>query len=60
MANHDENEIQKVPCKVCLKEIPISVAKMEEANEYVQYFCGAECYNKWKTQEDSSDDESNE
>ncbi len=40
----------KVACKVCLKEIPISEAKSAEAVDYVQYFCGLECYAKWEKQ----------
>jgi hypothetical protein len=41
---------KKVACKICLKEIPISEAKSEEASDYVFYFCGLECYAKWKEQ----------
>ena len=39
-------------CKVCLKEIPVSEAKMAEADEYVYHFCGLECYAKWRAQEE--------
>jgi len=39
---------EKVECKVCLKEVPISEAKSEEATDYVAHFCGLECYTKWK------------
>jgi hypothetical protein len=41
-------EIEKVPCGVCLKEIPRSEAKIEEASDYVLYFCGLDCYEKWR------------
>lgn len=41
---------ERVACKVCLKEIPISEAKSAEAVDYVQYFCGLECYAKWEKQ----------
>ena len=37
-----------VPCKVCMREIPRSEAKVEEASDYVAYFCGLECYEKWR------------
>lgn len=37
-----------IACDVCLKEIPKSEAKMEEASDYVAYFCGLECYEKWQ------------
>ena len=39
---------ERVPCKVCLTEIPVSEAKVEEASDYVAYFCGLECYDKWR------------
>jgi hypothetical protein len=41
---------EKVACEICLKEIPISEAKSEEATDYVLHFCGLECYTKWKEQ----------
>ena len=41
-------EPQRVPCEVCLKEVPESEAKMAEARDYVAYFCGLECYDKWR------------
>jgi hypothetical protein len=37
-----------VPCRVCLKEIPVSEATSEEAVDYVLHFCGLECYAKWE------------
>lgn len=40
----------RVPCAICLKEIPISEAKSEEASDYVRYFCGLDCYAKWRRQ----------
>lgn len=42
--------VDKVSCKMCLKEIPKSEAKSAEAIDYVLYFCGLECYAKWKTE----------
>lgn len=39
-----------VACEICLKEIPISEAKSEEASDYVLYFCGIDCYQQWKQQ----------
>ena len=41
----------RVACKVCFKEIPLSEAVNEEATDYVVHFCGLDCYAKWKTQE---------
>jgi hypothetical protein len=51
MNAHDKpagNEM--VACEICLKEIPISEAKSEEASDYVLYFCGIDCYQQWKQQ----------
>jgi hypothetical protein len=39
-----------VPCEVCLKEVPASAAKSEEAADYVHHFCGLDCYEKWQKQ----------
>lgn len=41
---------ETVACEICLKEIPTSEAKSEEATDYVLHFCGIECYAKWKEQ----------
>ena len=39
---------EQVPCEVCLKEIPVSEATTSEATDYIAYFCGLDCYAKWK------------
>ena len=36
-----------VKCEVCLKEIPRSEAKSPEAQDYLIYFCGLDCYDRW-------------
>jgi YHS domain-containing protein len=40
-----------VTCKVCMKEVPLSAAKSDEASDYVYYFCGPDCYAKWRLKE---------
>lgn len=35
-------------CEVCLKQVPRSEASIAEARDYVAYFCGLECYDKWQ------------
>jgi hypothetical protein len=40
--------VEQIQCEVCLKEIPKSEAKSAEADEYVMYFCGLECYDRWR------------
>lgn len=36
-----------VACSVCMKEVPQSEAKSAEAADYVRYFCGLDCYDRW-------------
>ncbi len=48
-------EIETVDCEICLKEVPASEAQNEEAADYVVYFCGLECYAKWKEQQGVED-----
>ena len=45
-----------VECEVCMKEIPTSEARSEEASDYVLHFCGLECYEKWQTQPPKKND----
>jgi hypothetical protein len=53
MSSKKEDSIrQKVPCAQCLKEVPVSEAKVAEAVDYVAYFCGLDCYAKWAKQEE--------
>ena len=47
---------EKVECQVCLKEVPVSEAKSEEARDYVVYFCGLECYAKWQGQNSNNNE----
>lgn len=46
--------VEKVACEVCLKEVPMSEAKVAEAADYVVYVCGLECYDKWVRQAQES------
>lgn len=49
MPDHPESaEVEKVPCQVCRKEVPLSEAKISEAADYVAHFCGLDCYAEWK------------
>jgi hypothetical protein len=41
-------KVQRVRCQVCHKEIPKSEAIVPEATDYLLYFCGFDCYEKWK------------
>jgi hypothetical protein len=42
---------KKVPCAHCMRDVPISEARIFEAVDYVAYFCGLECYAKWAAQQ---------
>lgn len=44
-------------CEVCLTEIPESVAQSLEGEDYVHYFCGSDCFEKWKTQHHATEQE---
>jgi uncharacterized protein DUF3330 len=41
-------EVQRIRREVCHKEIPKSEAVVPEATDYLMYFCGLDCYEKWK------------
>lgn len=53
-------EPEKVACEVCFREIPLSEATSVKAIDYIVYYCGLDCYDKWKKQkaepESSADD----
>jgi len=44
-----------ISCDICFSEIPVSEAKSEEATDYVIHFCGLDCYEKWKNQSESEE-----
>ena len=39
-----------VACGACHREIPLSTAVWRESSDYVAYFCGLECYDRWRQQ----------
>jgi hypothetical protein len=52
MSQSEETSGRKtVPCAQCLKQVPLSEARVFEAVDYVAYFCGLECYAKWAAQQ---------
>ena len=46
----DEGPDKIVRCEVCLTEVPLSVAASAEGLDYVHYFCGLNCLQKWRAQ----------
>ena len=43
-------ELERIECELCLREVPLSEATSGEATDYVAYFCGLDCYEKWRSQ----------
>jgi len=41
-----------ISCAVCQREIPLSAAASREASDYVEHFCGLECYDRWRNRPD--------
>jgi hypothetical protein len=50
-----ESSRKIVPCAQCLRDVPLSEAKVFEAVDYVAYFCGLECYARWADQQERDD-----
>lgn len=50
-------EVAHVSCEMCLKEVPATEALIPEASDYFVYFCGLECYEKWKRQGGKPDEQ---
>lgn len=44
-------EDKTIDCEICLKEVPASESKSEEASDYVMYYYGLECYAIWSKQQ---------
>ena len=53
MSDVNLNEVEQVACEICIKEVPKSEAQSSEASDYVLYFCGIDCYEKWQEEDDS-------
>jgi hypothetical protein len=39
---------RSVRCAGCEREVPLSEAVVPEASDYVAYFCGLDCYDRWR------------
>lgn len=51
-------EAEYVACDICMNEVPKSEAVIPEASDYVAHFCGLDCYEKWKNQNQKTKDSS--
>ena len=46
--------VETVACDICIKEIPKSEVTIDEARDYVLYFFGLDCYEKWQDEKEKS------
>ncbi len=53
---HDQNKsgCEQCVCEECCAEIPLSAAITAEGADYVHYFCGQACYEKWQAKHQQS------
>lgn len=56
MGGPEKDDAVLVSCEMCLKEIPHDHAGKEETEDYVRYFCGLECYQQWKQEENKPEE----
>jgi hypothetical protein len=40
----------QISCAVCQHEIPLTTAAARQVSDYVEYFCGLDCYERWRNQ----------
>jgi len=45
--------LERIRCEVCQLDIPLSEALVAEATDYVVYFCGLDCYDRWRHQREA-------
>jgi hypothetical protein len=45
----------RVLCAVCEREVPLSEAVVREATDYMAYFCGLDCFERWRMQAERSE-----
>jgi len=55
MAKENKSPAEElVSCEICLKEVPAGEACNPETEDYVAHFCGLDCYEQWKNQDEKS------
>ncbi len=47
---HEAASSSYMSCAVCGCDVPLSEAVVPEATDYVAYFCGLDCYDRWHKQ----------
>lgn len=56
----DASETQlpkQVSCQLCRKQLPADEAVVEEAKDYVHWFCGQDCYQRWQHDHDHDEEQ---
>ena len=48
--NESTARLGRVSCNICQHEIPLSEAIVPEAQDYLVFFCGLDCYERWRVQ----------
>ena len=54
------NDPTATSCCVCCKEIPLDAAFTPEGAEYVEHFCGLECYQRFRARASTATETSGE
>ena len=44
--------LEQISCEVCKQEVPLTDATIPETADYIVHFCGLECYEEWRSQND--------
>lgn len=47
-------EPDNIACEICLEELVNPESYNQEADEYVQHYCGIECYSMWKSKDEET------
>jgi hypothetical protein len=51
--DYQSASLDRMRCEVCQHDIPLSEAVVAEATDYVVYFCGLDCYDRWRHQREA-------
>lgn len=56
-AQKDEGGSVRMSCDVCLAEIPADAVNVTDTQDYVHHFCGLGCFEVWKKQAGSPEND---
>ena len=59
-ATMNANDPTATSCCVCCKDIPLDAAFTPEGAEYVEHFCGLECYQRFQARASTATETSGE